>query len=766
MSIRCPDLPLLPGLTFNQNVGKERFPLDPKFDFIGKDTTGLIEKVKPNMFGPLSDKYPSLYPRGECVELPGWIVFDKKILCFDGFFQETLQEVKGSPFLIRKVKIYLFLEDSTIQVVEPRVDNSGLNQGILISRQRIRFSPPMEDNFYDILDFNIGKEVELYGKVFKIIDCDRFTRTFLNRCGITVPDAIIAPVDPYMDNRYLDKSSLQPKKPNRTTDTLGKFLANDRKVLHFKGYWDDQNTEFGYVHHLEIRYYLADDTIEIKELQSETGGEPGFMFLKRGKLPKVYKELPSPGHNSTYTVLNVLGSALTTRRYIIDPLNCGKEKTDFYTGKDLTIGAIINCFGRRIVLTDCDSFTRNYFGEKYGISEFTPLQIPDNKKVAKEIPIPKYRELPPWNGFGSYEDSAQNCITVEPKPPHKDFKKFLTYDRDGLDSHILRFQAKMRSNIPENCERSFIISFYLTDDTISVYEIARRNSGFSTATFFKRNSIVLPGQKVYTSKPPKCYTPQHMFIGATILVNSFEFILTDADEYTMRFMELNPGQFPKANLKLIMEKVKERLSPIYKDFVAENIPTETPIITYERLRSKLCQVMGPDFTEHEMVTIARKFSAVCYKERFDREKIRAIALTDLKRFLWDDLERLREYFLLRDHHRCGKLSRKDCYTILKGGRLPFDNSLIEKILDTMKKDEECNIYYEDLLNFLNSKYCPPTDALPINIKYELGWTSEKKPDLTRLIDWCGFNKALDLERTFSETANGNTVEALENKQFE
>lgn len=67
---------------------------------------------------------------------------------------------------------------------------------------------------------------------------------------------------------------------------------------------------------------------------------------------------------------------------------------------------------------------RDYYGEKYDIREYTPLPIPDNDEVAKDIPKSKYRELPPWNDFGSYEDSAQNCITVETKPPHKDFKSF------------------------------------------------------------------------------------------------------------------------------------------------------------------------------------------------------------------------------------------------------------------------------------------------------------------------------------------------------
>lgn len=88
----------------------------------------------------------------------------------------------------------------------------------------------MDANFYDIIDFNIGREVELYGRVFKITDCDKFTRTFLNRCGISVPDPIVTPADPYTELRTHDKDAYQPKKPNRTKDSLGKFLENDRKV--------------------------------------------------------------------------------------------------------------------------------------------------------------------------------------------------------------------------------------------------------------------------------------------------------------------------------------------------------------------------------------------------------------------------------------------------------------------------------------------------------------------------------------------------------
>lgn len=71
-----------------------------------------------------------------------------------------------------------------------------------------------------------------------------------------------------------------------------------------------------------------------------------------------------------------------------------------------------------------------------------------------------------------------------------------------------------------------------------------------------------------------------------------------------------------------MNKVREALRPIYKDFVAENIPNETPVIPYYVLRDKLCRIMGKDFTEHEMITISRAFSANCVEEKFNREAIR------------------------------------------------------------------------------------------------------------------------------------------------
>jgi len=50
-------------------------------------------------------------------------------------------------------------------------------------------------------------------------------------------------------------------------------------------------------------------------------------------------------------------------------------------------------------------------------------------------------------------------------------------DRRGLDSNVLRFLARMDTNKPIDMDRRFIISYFLSDDTLLVFEPPVRNSG-------------------------------------------------------------------------------------------------------------------------------------------------------------------------------------------------------------------------------------------------------------------------------------------------
>lgn len=103
------------------------------------------------------------------------------------------------------------------------------------------------------------------------------------------------------------------------------------------------------------------------------------------------------------------------------------DNSQYYNETDLQIGKSINVYGRSVMLTDCDGKTREYYQEKYGIEEFFPIRAPSSEKPC-EPPVKEFK-YPPYNGWGSIEDSEGNCTGIEPKLPKVNFRKFLEYDK-------------------------------------------------------------------------------------------------------------------------------------------------------------------------------------------------------------------------------------------------------------------------------------------------------------------------------------------------
>lgn len=69
------------------------------------------------------------------------------------------------------------------------------------------------------------------------------------------------------------------------TTPKNKKIQGFEGILNFKGYWDDRYNVDGSLHILEVRYFLADGTIQIVEHDLDGGLKT---FLKRQKIPKVY----------------------------------------------------------------------------------------------------------------------------------------------------------------------------------------------------------------------------------------------------------------------------------------------------------------------------------------------------------------------------------------------------------------------------------------------------------------------------------------------
>jgi len=72
----------------------------------------------------------SKIPRGNGgPDLPAWVAFDKQVLRFDAFYTEEVTQRPSEPYRVHRCKVLFHLEDDSMQVVEPRDDNSGLTQG-------------------------------------------------------------------------------------------------------------------------------------------------------------------------------------------------------------------------------------------------------------------------------------------------------------------------------------------------------------------------------------------------------------------------------------------------------------------------------------------------------------------------------------------------------------------------------------------------------------------------------------------------------------
>lgn len=154
------------------------------------------------------------------------------------------------------------------------------------------------------------------------------------------------------------------------------------------------------------------------------GRDSGSTFLSRQKLPKEIMTMGKPGDKPHRTVLNVIGNFFDGGRYILDNLKTGAINVNYYKDTDLMIGRVVNVFGRKILLTDCDEFTKEFYRNKYGVSDFAPVSFNTGSRGMRIE-----RADPPYNGFGSEEDSLASTKKMIPEPPKKDFIKWMTYDR-------------------------------------------------------------------------------------------------------------------------------------------------------------------------------------------------------------------------------------------------------------------------------------------------------------------------------------------------
>lgn len=684
-------LPLLPGNDFTSRAGRANFSKSHHFD-VCNDIAMNVGAYKPGIGGEVLPgqqfKQHSVYPAGEGEAAPAWLAFDRQVLCFDGYFHESVvPTISREGHRIRPVKVLFYLEDDSIQVIEPPSENSGIPQGTFIRRHRIPLPAPDSSRFYCFENFNIGVELEFYGKTFHLIRSDKFTVNFLTKMGVKVGEPSNIPVDPHTTIRRQMQEEMKPLRPIERIDTLRQFLVYDRHVLRFNCYLDDEDE----YREVILHYFLADDTLEIREVMRPNSGRDAVpVFVKRAKLPKNSQAVFPPGVITSRTVLNV-----TLENHILDSLKTGAVKQDFYTDADLQIDNVINVWGRAVKLVDCDEFTKDYYRTKYDVQSFAPVE---NKAHVKPAPVPP-RDIAPYNGFGSHEDSRANCDSLLPRPPQKDFKKFIAMDREGMDSRQLRFVCQLATDDPVQKLRRFVVTFYLSDDTIAVFESSGRNSGIIGGKFMERSRVPLPQQDLFSSSDMSFYTISDFALGVTLTFNKQQFVVVGADDYALNYMEQHPDKCPQSSLSALVEKVKSKCTPELLTSATEKLTTNSVVSL-----SVLSDVLSfAELTQHELVTVARAFPTEAHVGSCDT--LIAIVQDNLRKKRFDDFDGLLRKLQYEDIANSGFLPSSVVLPVVKSFKIPVDSDKLNALVQ-LTSSEDGTVDYNKLVSLINYQSNP------------------------------------------------------------
>ncbi|KAH9381883.1 hypothetical protein HPB48_015397 [Haemaphysalis longicornis] len=324
---------------------------------------------------------------------------------------------------------------------------------------------------------------------------------YLRQRGVSVRGPEPLPEDPYTVAR---RSLSQQQRKQHTTksqrDKLWRFLRYDRHVLRFFCV-EDGPVDPRHRKKLVLQYFLVDDTLDLKELHRPLEQrELAPILLGRQRVPKVQES-----------------------RGLFHVYETDGEGEEYIGPEDLLPGRRLNLYGRSFLIYDCDDFTKNFYRENFGTDNFDVVDVDVRDEERPTQPIP------PYNGFGSPEDTLQ-----------RNSRQAL--EKEGI---VLRFQATLLlytarvqdSAVPLDKERSFVICFYPSDETVSILERPLPNSGMPGGKFLRRMRLRKPAQPGTAAMEPHYYDLSDFRVGNVLEAVGRRFVLVRADQFAASYIK-------------------------------------------------------------------------------------------------------------------------------------------------------------------------------------------------------------------------------------
>lgn len=317
------------------------------------------------------------------------------------------------------------------------------------------------------------------------------------------------------------RTSTELQEELTSTARVPAHVAFDKKVLMFTAFMlseiEDSPLEKTRVRYFKVYYYLEDDTMSISEPEIANSGMQQGTFLKRQRIPK-------------------------------------DEEGNTYHYKDLNLGMDLVVYGRVLRINDCNAWTKDFM-----VKEEVQLNEPE--------PTPYDQYLSTRAQIDEPDISSQTPSDFDK------FKQFLVLDRK-----VLRFFGVWDDDSSGHVERrTFIILYYLVDDTVEIRETYPPNCGrdpfpiLLQRTKCPRDPGALPEDfpklvlETREEDNPDIINPSDFVIGDTVKILGRDFLLYDCDEFTKEFYRQNfektDEDFEPIDVKIPEQKTPEREIP-------------------------------------------------------------------------------------------------------------------------------------------------------------------------------------------------------------
>jgi EF-hand domain-containing protein 1 len=283
-------------------------------------------------------------------KLRRFLEFGGKILQFDCILEDASDEG------LLTYKLYVHLEDDSVAIKELKENQEGRDPfPMLLKRTKLpknwkvkpvsfpsialELTDSEVEEYYQAADFRLGERINVFGRQFLLLDCDRYTRHYFrdvlrspqgNRLEVkrTARKTPKPSLPKYLglgtpEDSIASCYSLMPKPPRK--DVIN-FLVNAHKNLRYGLILDSTHPE-DKLRQFILIYSLADATVQIMEQTVENTGIQGGKFLSS-------RRVPIPG--------------------------CNPDWPEYYTPKDFCIGSTIVVFSHRFKIVSADLYCLDY----------------------------------------------------------------------------------------------------------------------------------------------------------------------------------------------------------------------------------------------------------------------------------------------------------------------------------------------------------------------------------------------------------------------